>query len=135
LVIKPYRFALITRHLEERAASIFRVLSQISRYGKYEVSHILSGQEYVYGSFFLSMALQPFGAWPLFQFQSVRLLGRGISPLQGRYLHTEQQTQNKRTQISMPRVRYEPTTLMFERAKTVHAIDRAATVIGLCMGL
>jgi hypothetical protein len=41
------------------------------------------------------MALQPFvGPWPLFQFldlftQSVGLLGRGISPSQGRYLHTE----------------------------------------------
>jgi hypothetical protein len=34
------------------------------------------------------------GPWPLFQFlnptQSVELLGRGISPSQGRYLHTEQ---------------------------------------------
>jgi hypothetical protein len=40
------------------------------------------------------MALQPFvGTWPLFQFldllQSVGLLGRGISPSQGRYLHTQ----------------------------------------------
>jgi hypothetical protein len=42
------------------------------------------------------MALQPFvGPWPLFQFrnlftQSVKPLGRGISPSQGRYLHTGQ---------------------------------------------
>jgi hypothetical protein len=42
------------------------------------------------------MALYPFvGLWPLFQFlnlftQSVGLLGRGISPSQGRYLHTGQ---------------------------------------------
>jgi hypothetical protein len=42
------------------------------------------------------MALQPFvGPWPLFQFldlsaQSAGHLGRGISPLQGCYLHTEQ---------------------------------------------
>jgi hypothetical protein len=42
------------------------------------------------------MALQPFvGPWPLFQFldlftQSVGLLGRGISPSKGRYMHTEQ---------------------------------------------
>jgi hypothetical protein len=45
---------------------------------------------------YLSRALQPFvGPWPLFQFldlftQSVGLLGRGISPSQVRYLHTEQ---------------------------------------------
>jgi hypothetical protein len=29
----------------------------------------------------------------------------------------------------MPRVEFEPTTLVFERAKTVHALDRAVTVI------
>jgi hypothetical protein len=52
--------------------------------------------------------------------QSVGLLGQGISPSQGRYLHTGH---NKRTQISMLQE-------VFERAKTVHALDRAATVIG-----
>jgi hypothetical protein len=31
----------------------------------------------------------------------------------------------------MPLVRFEPTTPVFERAKTVHALDHAATVIGL----
>jgi hypothetical protein len=30
----------------------------------------------------------------------------------------------------MPRVRFEPTIPVFERAKTVHALDRAATMIG-----
>jgi hypothetical protein len=33
-------------------------------------------------------------------------------------------------QTSMPWVRFEPTTPVFERAKTVHVLDRAATVIG-----
>jgi hypothetical protein len=49
-------------------------------------------------SFSLSIyvALQPYvGRWPLFQFldlftQSVELLGRGIIPSQGRYLHIGQ---------------------------------------------
>jgi hypothetical protein len=31
----------------------------------------------------------------------------------------------------MPRVVFEPTTPVFERAKTVHALDRAATVVGI----
>jgi hypothetical protein len=31
----------------------------------------------------------------------------------------------------MPRVGFEPTIPMFELARTVHALDRAATVIGL----
>jgi hypothetical protein len=44
--------------------------------------------------------------------------------------HRTTQTQNKRTQTSMPRVVYEPTIPVFERAKTVHALGRAATVIG-----
>jgi hypothetical protein len=30
----------------------------------------------------------------------------------------------------MPRVAFEPTTSVFELAKTVHALDRAVTVIG-----
>jgi hypothetical protein len=30
----------------------------------------------------------------------------------------------------MPGVRFEPTIPVFERAKTVHALDRVATVIG-----
>jgi hypothetical protein len=40
------------------------------------------------------------------------------------------QTQKKRTQTSMPPVGFEATIPAFERAKTVHALDRAATVIG-----
>jgi hypothetical protein len=49
-----------------------------------------------YIAVYLSMALQPsVGPWPLFQFLglftlSVGHLGRGISPSQGRYLHTGQ---------------------------------------------
>jgi hypothetical protein len=58
--------------------------------------------------------------------QLVGLLGRGISPSQGRYLQNNTQC----TQTSMPLVAFEPTTPVFERAKTVHALDRAATVIG-----
>jgi hypothetical protein len=45
--------------------------------------------------------------------------------------HRTTQTQNKSTQIFMPQVGFEHTIPMFERAKTVHALDRAATVIGI----
>jgi hypothetical protein len=84
-----------------------------------------------------SMALQPL--WALAAFlssviytQSVLLLGRVISPSQGRYLHTGQtQTQNKCTQIPMPRGGFESTIPAFQRADTVHALDGTATVIGL----
>jgi hypothetical protein len=82
------------------------------------------------------MALQPLiGPWPIFQFlclftQSVGLLGPGISPPQGHYLHIGQHKQNKRTQTSMPRVGFELTIPVFERAQTVHALDRSAAMIG-----
>jgi hypothetical protein len=59
---------------------------------------------------------------------SLGILGRVISPSQGRYLT---QTLNKHKQTSMPRVGFEPTIPAFERAKTVHALDRAVTVIGI----
>jgi hypothetical protein len=45
--------------------------------------------------------------------------------------HRTTRTQNKRTQTSMLRVGFETTTPVFERPKTVHALDRAATVIGI----
>jgi hypothetical protein len=39
------------------------------------------------------------------------------------------QTQNKHAETSMPRVGFEPKIPVFERAKTVHVLDSAATVI------
>jgi hypothetical protein len=43
--------------------------------------------------------------------------------------HRTTQTQNKRTQTSMTLVGFEPTIQVFEQAKTVRALDGAATVI------
>jgi hypothetical protein len=61
---------------------------------------------------------------------SVGHLGRVISQSRGRYLT---QTQNKHIQTCMLRVGFEPTIPAFERAETVHDLDRAATVICLWM--
>jgi hypothetical protein len=52
-----------------------------------------------------------------------------INLAQGRYLHTEQHRINAH-KTSMPQVGFESTIPVFERAMTVHALDRAATVIG-----
>jgi hypothetical protein len=63
--------------------------------------------------------------------QTVGLLGRVISPSQGRYLHTEQHKHGMNVytyQISMPWVGFEPTIPASERAKTVYVLDRAATM-------
>jgi uncharacterized membrane protein len=85
------------------------------------------------------MALEPFvGPWPLLQFFNLYTDGRtrwtGDQPV-SRPLstHRRTQTQNKRTQTFMPRVWFKPTTPVFERVKTVHALARAATVIGLIL--
>jgi hypothetical protein len=45
-------------------------------------------------------------------------------------IHRITQMHNKRIHTSMPRMGFEPTIPVFERAKTVHALDHAATVIG-----
>jgi hypothetical protein len=63
--------------------------------------------------------------------QPVRLLGWGISPSQGSYLHTEQHKNRINTQTSVPRVGFELTITVFERAKAVHDFDRAAAVIDM----
>jgi hypothetical protein len=42
------------------------------------------------------------------------------------------QTKNTCTQSSMPQVRFEPTIPAFERAKTVHALDRSVTFLNPC---
>jgi hypothetical protein len=77
----------------------------------------------------------PCGPWPLFQFLNPYTVGRTHwtgDQLVARPLptHRTTQTQNKRTQTSMPRVEFEPTIPAFEGTKTVHALDRAANVIG-----
>jgi hypothetical protein len=83
------------------------------------------------------MALQPFVApWPLFQFldpNTVGLLERRISPSQGLCTYTGEHKHriNAHKHTVMPWVEFEPTILVFELEKTVHAVDRAATVIGI----
>jgi hypothetical protein len=67
--------------------------------------------------------------WILYR-QSVGLLRRGSALSQGRCLQRTTQTQNEWGQICMPRGGFEPTIPVFERAKTFHALDSAATVIG-----
>jgi hypothetical protein len=78
---------------------------------------------------YLSMTLQPLvEPWPPFQFlylftQAVGLLGRRSVRRK-----TATYTQNKRTQTSVPEVGFEHTIPVFERAKTVHALDRARSL-------
>jgi hypothetical protein len=53
----------------------------------------------------------------------------GNQPFSRPPLLTQRTTQNKRTQISKPRVGFEPTAPVFEREKTLCTLDKAATVI------
>jgi hypothetical protein len=89
----------------------------------------------VHHTVYLSMALQPYlGPWPPFYFlnlYTVGLLGRGISPSQGRYLHTEQHKHRSKADMHpCLELGFEPMIPVFERANTVHASDSAATLIG-----
>jgi hypothetical protein len=71
-----------------------------------------------------------FFSFVIFFKQTVGLLGRVISTSQGRYLHIGQHKHriNAHTDIHAW-VGFDTTILTFERAKTVHVIDRSATVI------
>jgi hypothetical protein len=74
----------------------------------------------------------------LFQFLGsirhlVGLLGGGISPAQGLYLHRT--TQHRKTQRSMPRAGFETAIPMFERPKTVLVLDCSAIETGVCTSI
>jgi hypothetical protein len=65
--------------------------------------------------------------WPLFQFLNPCT---GDQPAAKQLTtHSAAQAENKRTQTSMSRVGFEPITPVFKWEKTVHALDRAATMI------
>jgi hypothetical protein len=83
-----------------------------------------------YLSIYRSMALQSFvGPWPLFSFLIFYTVGKTpwtrdqpiTRPIPA---HTGQHKHSIKSQAG-----FEPTIPVFERAKTVHALDRAATVI------
>jgi hypothetical protein len=89
--------------------------------------------------YFFPMALPAHsGTRPYIKFrnhfsQTVGLLGRVISPSQGRYLNTGQHKHRINTytyQTSIPWVGFERTIPVSELVKTIHALDRAATVAG-----
>jgi hypothetical protein len=90
---------------------------------------------FVFRFLLLSMAL-PAHSGPSFRnhfSQTVGLLGRVISPSHGRYINTGRHKHriNAYThEITMPWVEFEPTIPASERAKKVHALDRATTVTG-----
>jgi hypothetical protein len=92
-------------------------------------------QPIIYLSIYLWLC-SPCGPWPRFQLLNLYTVGRtpwtGDQPVTRPLpTHGTTQTQNKRTQTSMPWVGFEPTIPAFERAKAIHALDRAATVIGI----
>jgi hypothetical protein len=83
------------------------------------------------------MAPQPFvGPWPLLQFRNLFYIvcstpWTSDQPVARRLsTHRATHTQKKSTHTSMPSVGFELTIPAFQRAKKVHALDRAGTVIG-----
>jgi hypothetical protein len=85
----------------------------------------------IYGSTVLCWTLAAFSISYSYVYKVGRTPWTGDQPI-ARPLpsHRTAQTQNKRKETSMPHVVFEPMILVFERARTVHASDRAATAIG-----
>jgi hypothetical protein len=85
----------------------------------------------------LLMALQPYCRTlaAFFGYLIVYTVGRapwmGISPSQDHCLYTGQHKQNKHTETSVSQMGFKPMTLAFKLGKTLHALDCAATVIGI----
>jgi hypothetical protein len=96
---------------------------------------------YIYLSLYLSIYLYIYGSTLLLLefghfFKLLILYTVGRTPCKGDQpvarplpTHRKTQTQNKCIQTSIPWVGFENTIPAFERAKTVHTLDRAATVI------
>jgi hypothetical protein len=90
---------------------------------------------YVLNYFFIYLWIYSLcGHWLLFQFLDLYTVGRtpwmGDQPITWSLpTHRPTQTQNKRTQTSMPRMGFEPMIPVSEQAKTVHALDHMVTVI------
>jgi hypothetical protein len=85
---------------------------------------------------FISLTMALHHLWTLAAFSVFNLytVGRtGDQSVASRYLHRTTQTQNKRTQTSIPWMGLKPTIPVFELAKMFHVSspDRAATVIRL----
>jgi hypothetical protein len=85
----------------------------------------------IYVCIYLSIYIPFVGPWPIFQL---------LNPIHSRWDSFDRgsarrkaaaYTQNKRTQISMFWLEFEPTIPAFVWEKKVHALDRAATVIGI----
>jgi hypothetical protein len=116
------------------------IIELVKKTGSHAITIYPSIYIYIYLSIYiyiyLSMTLQHFvGLWPLFSFFIIYTVGRtprtGDQPVARPLLaHTEKPKQNKSTQTSMPPVGFKPTIPVFELAKTVHALDGAATLIG-----
>jgi hypothetical protein len=80
------------------------------------------------------MALQPFaGSWPVLIFLIPYTIARtpwivDQSVTRSLSTHRGTQMQCEHTQTSTPRVGFETTTPVFERAKTIHVLHREATL-------
>jgi len=61
----------------------------------------------------------------------VGLLEWGIGPSEG--LYQQRAAQHRKSHTSMPRAEFEPTAPVFERYKTIRALDRAITGAGVSL--
>jgi hypothetical protein len=109
---------------------------------KFESIHVVTNTPRIFCLFFDYIHGSTAIFWALAAFQFLNLYIISTNPWTGyqtvaRPLSTPRtaQTQNKRTQTSMPLVGFEPATLVFEETKNVFALDRADTLIGFSLNM
>jgi hypothetical protein len=136
-IISPFclYYASVKQQHGDNGTIKFRVLSSTD-----EILWVIKtpSQKSIYLSIYLSSCWSTVILLDLGHFFSFLILYTvGTTPWTGdqpvaRHLPTYRttQTQNKRKQTPLPWVGFEPTIPAFERAKPVHALDCAATVIG-----
>jgi hypothetical protein len=120
-------------HSELQLAIIIRLFLHSYRRKCFDTTAKLTVVWMIYLSIYLLLHSPLLNFAGFFSFLNIYTVGRTAStgdqpiakPLP---THRTTQTQNKRIHTSMPWVGFESTIPVFERAKTFHALDRAATL-------
>jgi hypothetical protein len=129
LQCKPTNLQTVQKFL---SYSVWRLHVLLMDYGNYACEFdIVVGSKCIRPPIHYLWLYSPCGPWQIFQAVNLYTVGRtpwtGDQPVAPTHIT---QTRNKHRQMSMPGVAFEPMIPLFKLTKTVHALDRAATMIG-----
>jgi hypothetical protein len=115
--------------------SFWHYLDQLAQFHNTNYTCCCHHHNQLQGRTYMACSDSEFNFWNLWLYSGhlVGLLGRGISPTQGLYLHIGQyNTEKRKTHTYMPRAGFEPTIPVFVQSMTVRALDGAASGTGCC---